>query len=403
MKKVLAMILAGGRGKRMGALCFERPKPILPFAGGLRVIDFTLSNCVYSEIDNFAVVVDYQRHLMTDYFRQWVLANAHKTVFHILEPKNGSYQGTADAVYQNLNYLQSYDPEAVVVLAGDHVYRMDYRKMLAFHEQVEADVTVGVVSVPIEEAHRFGIVTIDFHDRITNFAEKPSMPSSNLASMGIYIFNPRILIEHLIEDSAQQTSPHDFGHTIIPKMVKRDRVFAYKFDGYWQDIGSIEAYYEANMRLMREPSSLTLNNKWPVLTKDNGLLPLKISRRDSIKHNIVSAGCVIKGEVENSILSPGVIVEEQAVVHNSVIMAGAVIGNNSVVDRCVLDEEVNVGKFCYIGFGDGPTSGKRDITVLGKGVKILPYSTVVQPVIQQPVLELMNSSPLFHKCTEYAR
>jgi glucose-1-phosphate adenylyltransferase len=376
MKKTLAMILAGGRGKRMDPLCFERSKPALPFAGGFRVLDFTLSNCVHSGIDNFSVLVDYQRQSVADYLWQWVLFNARNTVCHILEPQNGSYKGTADAVYQNLDYLQSYNPEAVLVLAGDHVYQMDYREMLAFHEQTEADVTIGVVPVPIEETYRFGIVTIDSKSRITEFVEKPSITSSNLASMGIYIFNPKVLAEHLAEDSTQKASPHDFGSSIIPKMVKRNNVFAYKFDDYWQDIGNIEAYYETNMEFIREPAPLRLNGKWPILTKNNSHLPLEISHEDNIKHSIVSTGCIIKGEVKNSILSTGVIIEEKAIVHNSVVMANAVIGSNSIVDRCILDEKVNVGNFCFVGFGPGPIMGTRNITVLGKGVKIPSYSTI---------------------------
>jgi glucose-1-phosphate adenylyltransferase len=376
MKKMMAMILAGGKGKRMDILCCERPKPTLPFAGGLRVIDFTLSNCVHSGITNFAALVDYQRHSMADYLRQWALTNAYRSVFYILEPNNGSYKGTADAVYQHLDYLKRYNPEAVLVLAGDHIYRMDYRKMLAFHEQVGADVTVGVVSVPIEEAHRFGIVTIDSDHRIIDFVEKPIAPPSNLVSMGIYIFNPHMLAEYLIEDSTHKDSPHDFGRVIIPKMVRRNRVFAYQFNGYWQDIGSVEAYYETNMEVIGEPPSLTLDGSWPILTKSNSTLHSEPPQRDCIKRNIISAGCVIKGDVENSILSPGVVIKEHAMVRNSVLMANTTIDSYSMVNHSILDEGVEVGKFCHIGFGTKSIVKNGNITVVGKEAKIQPYSII---------------------------
>jgi glucose-1-phosphate adenylyltransferase len=392
MQKVLAMILAGGRGKRMGFLSQERPKPALPFAGRFRIIDFSLSNCIHSRIDNTALLIDYQRSHMANYLKRWNLTNDTAGNFCILEPSAGFYKGTADAVYQNLDYLQRCGPDRILILAGDHVYKMDYRKMLTFHEKVKAEVTVGVVQVPIEQAHRFGTVTTDSKGRIRDFVEKAQIPQSTLASMGIYIFNSDILTRRLTEDAAQPDSPHDFGYAILPKMVKQDgdRVYAFEFEGYWQDIGTIDAYYAANMELTREKPSFSLDGNWPVFTEDPSLSLPNISQQGSnIINSIVSPGCVVKGRVENSILSPGVRVEEEAVVNNSVLMANVSIGYHSVVDHCVLDEEVKVGKFCYVGFRTGPTSGDcGGITVLGKGAtvphyiaigrncKILPY---VQP------------------------
>ena len=376
MRNVVAMILAGGRGERMDILCHDRPKPALPFAGGLRVIDFSLSNCIHSQLSNIAVLVDYKRQYISTYLQAWRRVNASDKKFHILGPQNGCYKGTADAIYQNLDYLLRHGPEAVLVLAGDHVYRMDYRKILAFHEQMEADVTVGVVSVPIEQAHRFGITAVDNQGRITDFAEKPMSPVSNLASMGIYIFNRKVLVEHLFEDSTQSNSSHDFGQVIVPRMVRQNKVFAYQFDDYWQDIGTLQAYYEANMELIRELPSLSVNGKWPIFTTNNIMPPPEVIHEDGVKRSLISPGCVIKGRVENSILSPGVIVEEQAVVRNSVIMANTMIGKHSVVDYCILDEDVNVGKFCYIGFGASPTRRNAGITALGKGVKVPSYSAI---------------------------
>lgn len=243
------MILAGGQGKRMDLLCRLRPKPALPFAGKLHVIDFTLSNCVHSQIKRIGVLVDYQRNYMGDYLKEWAAANAGSAVISVLPPEMDSYAGTADAVYRKIAYIDSPPCDRVLVLAGDHVYRMDYRKMLSFHDEVEADATVGVMQVPIEEANRFGTVVIDKESKIQEFIEKSSRPLSTLASMGIYIFDKGVLIERLVEDSGIQNSLHDFGYSILPSMVKRDRVFAYKFKGYWQDIGTVEAYYRANMEL----------------------------------------------------------------------------------------------------------------------------------------------------------
>ncbi len=224
MPKVLAMILTGGRGKRMDILCQERPKPALPFAGRFRVIDFSLSNCIHSQINSIALLADYQRSYMANYLRRWNSVNVPDVRLHILEPVTGAYRGTADAVYQNLGYLRRYRADRALVLAGDHIYKMDYRKILAFHEQVKADVTVGVVQVPIEQADRFGTVTVDAEGRIVDFVEKSGTPRSDLVSMGIYVFNTEVLAERLIEDAAQPNSPHDFGYAVIPDMVKRDRV-----------------------------------------------------------------------------------------------------------------------------------------------------------------------------------
>ena len=376
MEKVLAMILAGGRGRRMDILCHERPKPALPFAGRFRIIDFSLSNCAHSEINSVVVLADYQGASMANYLRRWCFTNASPDSFHILQPKSGYYIATADAVYQNLDFLHRYGAEVVLILAGDHVYRMDYRKMLAFHKQVKADVTMGVVSVPIEQAHRFGVATIDAKGKVLDFVEKPRIPRGNLASMGIYVFNKRILFERLIEDAAQPDSTHDFGYTIIPGMVNRDKVFAYKFDGYWQDIGTIDAYYEANMSLTRQPPLFNLDGAWPILTEKNDLLLPRESQTGTLKNSFVGPSCVVKGHVENSILSPDVRVDDQAVVRDSVLMASAHVGSHSVVEYCILEEGVSIGDLCYIGVGTTPMPTKGDVTVLGKDVTVSPCTVI---------------------------
>ena len=376
MGNVIAMVLAGGRGKRMDIMCYGRPKPALPFAGKFRVIDFSLSNCIHSQISDVAVLTDYQRSQLANYLRGWYSANASFRNVAILEPQNGSYKGTADAIYQNLGYVERRGADTVLILAGDHIYKMDYRGLLAYHREVNADVTVGVVPVPIDQAHRFGTVATDGEGRIIEFIEKPSIPKSNLASMGIYVFNRESLVERLREDAARSDSPHDFGYAIVPGMVNRDKVFAYKFNGYWQDIGTIEVYYAANMELIRQKPSFSLDGTWPVFAEDNSLPSPRKSRQGTIDNSITSSGCMVKGHVENSILGPGVWVEEQAVVKNSVIMDNAFIGYHSVVDHCILDEGVSIGRFCYIGFGGSLFSQDWDITVLGKGV-IVPNHTAI--------------------------
>jgi len=360
----------------MDILCNVRPKPGLPFAGAYRVIDFCFSCCVHSGIRDVAILVDYQRSQIANYLRRWYSANADLANFHILEPKVGSYKGTADAVCQNIEFLQADPSDTILVLAGDHIYKMDYQPMLDLHEREKADLTVGVTTVPIEQAHRFGIVTIDNRCRIVDFFEKPEVPRSNLSSMGIYVFDKQVLIERLEEDASRPYSPHDFGYAIVPEMVKRDRVFAYRFNGYWQDIGTAEAYYEANMELIKQKPRFTLDSTRPVFTGNFDLPPPRISQKAVVRESILSPDCVIKGLVENSIISPGVMVEDQAIIRNSIVMTNSYIGHHSVVDRCILDEGVNVGEFCYVGFGSGLIPGSGDITVIGKDVNI-PHRTAI--------------------------
>jgi glucose-1-phosphate adenylyltransferase len=313
---------------------------------------------------------------MLDYLKEWHAVNGGTIGIGVLPPMVGSYAGTADAVYQNIDYLEKQGNDTVLILAGDHVYKMDYRKMIAFHHIMKADVTVGVVRVPVEETHRFGTVTVDAKNRIKEFKEKSSSSQSNLASMGIYVFNKDLLVRCLDEDAKEPGSLHDFGYVILPQMVKSDRVFAYEFNGYWRDIGNVEAYYEANMELLVPQPRFSLNSNWPILSESSRLPICRESKEGNIVNSMVSPGCVIKGHVENSVLSPGVHVEERAIVRDSVVMSDASIGYHSVVDSCILDERVNIGKFCYVGFGAGLSPGNMEITVLGKDV-IVPDRTAI--------------------------
>lgn len=390
MVGAIAIILAGGQSTRMDILCHVRPKPGLPFAGIYRVIDFSLSNCIHSHVRQIAVLADYQRSHMADYMRRWCLANAPQDGIQILEPRDGNYLGTANAVYQNLDYLSKSDADTVLILAADHVYKMDYREMLYLHKKAKADATVGVIPVSIEDAHRFGIVTTDSESRITDFIEKPKIPQSNLASMGIYAFNKRVLIEWLVKDGAQNESLHDFGNSIIPAMVRQGEVFAYRFNGYWRDIGTIEAFYAANMELIRQKPLLSFNGAWPVLTTENNHQSPQRVQQSGIKNSIIGHGCVIKGCVENSILSSGVQVDEQAVIRNSVLMADTIVGYHSVVDHSIVDEQVSIGRFSYIGFEASTARDNKSITILGKRVSVPSHTAVIRSCRIQPYTVLTN-------------
>ena len=375
MNTTLALILAGGRGKRMGLLCDVRPKPALPFAGRFRVIDFSLSNCVHSQIGDIGVITDYQRSYLAEYLVRWHTLNARSLNFRVLEPGNSSYLGTADAVYQNLDYVRTRPAETVLVLAGDHISKMDYTAMLAFHRRVRADVTVGVIPVPADQAYRFGTVALDDEGRIADFVEKSPKPLSNLASMGIYLFDKEFLAARLAADTHDAESTHDFGYTLLPQMVKRDRVYAYRFNGYWQDIGTVQAYYEANMELTRPQPAFSLSSNSPVLTDGVDLPPTRILKHATIVNSLIGPGCLIKGRVENSVLSPGVCVEERAVVRDSLVMENTFIGFHAMVEKSVLDESLDIGSYCYIGFGNS-AAGQPDITVVGKGAVIPPHTAI---------------------------
>jgi len=376
MNDVLALILAGGLGQRMGILCDSRPKPMLPFACRYSIIDFTLSNCIHSGIKDIAVLVDHQRQLMSHYVSHWQHINSVGIGLQTLEPQSGSYRGTADAIYQNIDLLRRLSPEITIVLAGDHVYRMDYREMLTLHKKAGADVTIGAVSVPVKQAHRFGIIKLDNCDRVIDFVEKPLRPNGNLASMGIYLFNTDFLIQYLIKDSTDPYSKHDFGRTLIPDMVHHNKVFAYQFRDYWQDIGTVDAYYGANMELVRNMPPVSLNGHWPIMTNDYNVRPPMLVNSFSIRNSLIGEGCIVEGEVENSILFPNVTVKEHSSVRNSIVMSRTVIDSYTTVDHAVLDENVILGQFCYIGYVDVPIQKEKGVTVLGKGAVVPDYTAI---------------------------
>lgn len=391
MNRTLVAILAGGKGKRMDILCQLRPKPALPFAGKFRVIDFNLSNCIYSQAGNIAIYVDYQRAQLVDYIKRWQVQNAPNAKLDILEPKTNAYVGTADAIYQQIDYLREHPAKRILVMPSDHVYKMDYSKMIAFHEQSRADVTIAAVLVPKRQAFRFGVLSTDENGRVLEYIEKPAMPRSNLASMGIYIFNKDVLIRRLIEDAVESDSIHDLAYSVTPGIVKRDKVYAYKYEGFWRDVGTVEAYYKTNMELIKKRAEFDFYGTWPILTCNDNNEPVERFPHSMVKNSIISPGCVIKGRIENSILSPGVQVDEYAIVRNSILMSGTRVGTNSTVKSCVIDEDVTIGEFCGIGFKDnrGPLSY---CTVLGKGVDVPSYTAIPRGHRIMPFSNLPDNS-----------
>jgi len=354
-KECIAMLLAGGRGSRLKSLTEQVAKPAVTFGGKYKIIDFPLTNCVRSGIDTVGVMTQYQPLLLHDYIgkgQHWDLDLLYGGV-SILPPhsKPGStawYSGTANAVYQNQNFIETFSPEYVLILAGDHVYKMNYGTMLDYHKNVKADCTIAVIEVPIADAHRFGIMNTGPNDVITEFEEKPENPKNNLASMGIYIFNWRVLREYLYEDEKDPDSSHDFGKNVIPSMLQNGKnMFAYRFDGYWKDVGTEESLWQANMDLL-DDMHLGFEG-WHILSRTAGRPPQYISPTGSIKNTLITEGCEIYGSVENSILSVGVIVEKGAVVRDSVIMDNARIGKNATVDYSILDENTVVGAGAQAG------------------------------------------------------
>jgi glucose-1-phosphate adenylyltransferase len=386
VKKVVAMILAGGEGDRLSVLSEERAKPAVMFGGRYRVIDFALSNCANSGITRVGVLTQYRPRSLNEHIgigRPWDLDRAGGGV-SLLQPYRAReasdwYKGTADAVYQNLYYIEEARPELVLVLAGDHVYKMNYDELINNHVWQEADVTIPVYEVPMEEASRYGTLVLDEDDRIVDFDEKPERPRSNLISMGIYLFNTEVLIEALEEDARRRTG-HDFGGDIVPALVGQASLFGYRFDGYWRDVGTIEAYYDANMDLLEDDPELDLYDaEREVLTAASGLPPAKIGRRAYLSRSLVSVGCTVNGHVEHSILSPRVYVEEGAVVRDSLIFDGALVKSGAIIDRSIVDKEVLVSKNCYVGYGDDFTPNKErpdvvdcGITIIGKRAQLPP-------------------------------
>ena len=361
-KKMIAMLLAGGQGSRLYALTKDLAKPAVPFGGKYRIIDFPLSNCVHSGIDTVGILTQYEPFVLSQYIgggQSWDLNRTGGGAF-ILPPyqrsgKSDWYRGTANAVYQNLNFIRRWNPEYVAVLSGDHIYKMNYSKMLAVHIAANAACTVAVIPVPLKEASRFGILSTDEHDRITEFEEKPKQPKSNLASMGIYIFSADKLEKYLTEDEANPASQNDFGKNVIPAMLKAgERLCAYRFEGYWKDVGTVESLWEANMDLLAEHPALDLyDQSWKIYSK-NPVMPPHVVEKGAVIHNsMVTEGCTVSGLVLGSVLFAGVKIEAGATVEHSIVMPGAIVRAGAHICRAVIGEGAEIGKGAAVGEAGG--------------------------------------------------
>lgn len=393
------MIMAGGAGTRLSVLSEERSKPAVPFAARYRIIDFTLSNCVNSAIYNVAVLTQYRPHSLNEHIgigRPWDLDRARGGI-RLLHPYQGReahswYGGTADAIYQNLDYVRDQRPDQILVLSGDHIYKMDYRPMLQFHQEKNADLTIGVMNVPIEQTDRFGIMGVDKDMRITAFYEKPkSRDKGTLASMGIYVFNFDALIKQLASGSHEHADL-DFGKHVIPAMLDRSRVYAFAFEGYWVDVGTIQSYWETNLALLSPNPPMNLYDPdWVIHTQSYERPPVKVGLQGQITRSMVANGSVVRGRVEHSILSPGVFVSPEAVVRDSIVMSDSWIGPGAVLDRVIVDKSVVVGDGAQLGFGEDmrPNAAEPDhintgISVLGKGARVPANTKVGRNVIVRP-------------------
>ena len=384
--KIKAVILAGGEGTRLATLTAKRAKPAVPFAGKYRIIDFTLSNCVNSNIFDVLILTQYRPHSLNDHIgrgRPWDLDRSFTGGVQILQPYKGRadtdwYAGTADAVAQNLNFVRRGRPDYVLILSGDHIYEMDYDVMLNFHRERKADLTVCTIRVPMDEASRYGILDVEDDYRVREFVEKPANPPGNLASMGVYIFSYSVLEQLLQEDQKRKGSSHDFGKDILPRMVIEGmRVYAYPYGGYWIDVGTIDAYWEAHMDLLRTPPPVDLNDRsWIVHTRTEERPPVWIARGAEVFDSMVTDGCVIEpgARVERSVLSAGVYVASGAVVRESVILTDARINAGAVVEHTVLDKKTWVGENARVG----QALETPRITMVGKHGRIKP-GMVVEP------------------------
>ena len=372
-KEVVAMLLAGGQGSRLGVLTKKIAKPAVPFGGKYRIIDFPLSNCINSGIEAVGVLTQYQPLELNAYIGSgapWDLDITNGGVF-VLPPyqkgKSGEwYRGTANAIYQNIAFIEQYNPDYVLILSGDHIYKMDYNAMLNYHIRHGADATIAVREVPWDEASRFGIMNTDSDGRIVEFEEKPKNPKSNKASMGVYIFTWEKLRQYLEEDEADKKSSNDFGKNIIPNMLNDKQVLvAYDFNGYWKDVGTIESLWEANMDLLETPMPIDMHDKrWRIFAKNPGMAPHYIAKGATVKDSLITEGCEVYGNVNHSILFAGVIIEEGAKVESSVIMPGSIIRRGAVVRRAIIAENAVVGPGAFVGEDSG------NIAVIGTGVTL---------------------------------
>jgi glucose-1-phosphate adenylyltransferase len=396
-KKCVAMLLAGGQGSRLYALTQKVAKPAIPYGGKNRFIDFPLSNCINSGIDTVGVLTQYQPLVLNDYIgngQPWDLDKMHGGV-HVLPPYQTAagaswYEGTANAIYQNMTFIERYDPEYVIVLGGDHIYKMDYSKMVDFHVANNADSTIAVIDVPRSEASRFGIMICDEENRVVDFEEKPKEPRSTLASMGIYVFTWEKLRKYLIENENANTGSKDFGKDIIPAMLGNgERLFAYEFEGYWRDVGTLDSLWEANMDLLDPNAPLDLYDpKWKIYSRHENMPPQYIGPNAHVENSMITEGSVVDGAVDFSVISAGVTIEEGAVVKYSIIMPGTTIKSGAVVEYAIIGEDSIVESGAKIGMSPECVENKEDwgIAVVGHNItvsgtaKVLPKDIISENI-----------------------
>ncbi len=384
-KEVVAMLLAGGQGSRLGVLTKKLAKPAVPFGGKYRIIDFPLSNCTNSGIEAVGVLTQYQPLVLNEYIgngQPWDLDGLQNgvTCLQPYESKEGSdwYSGTANAIYQNIDFIDRYDPEYIVVLSGDHIYKMNYADMIKYHKKNNAACTIAVIDVPLEEASRFGILNTNGDGSIYEFDEKPEVPKSTNASMGIYVFSWKILKKFLIEDEANENSSNDFGKDVLPAMLNAgEKMMAYPFEGYWKDVGTIDSLWEANMDLLDPNVSLSLKH---VYSRNPMMPPHYVGENAEIQNSMLADGCIVDGKLEFSILFPGVTIGKGATINSSIIMPGAVIGEGANIQFSIVSENTVIGKNAQIGKNPADVPNRDDwgITVIGDGLKI-GDNVVIEP------------------------
>ena len=391
-KEMIAMLLAGGQGSRLGVLTSKVAKPAVAFGGKYRIIDFPLSNCINSGIDTVGVLTQYQPLRLNTHIGIGIPWDLDRNVggVSVLPPYEKStnsewYTGTANAIYQNLNYIETYNPDYVLILSGDHIYTMDYSWMLKAHKMSKAEATIGVIEVPWEEAPRFGIMNTDKTGRIEEFEEKPAKPRSNLASMGIYIFNKNFLKKYLEDDAKDETSSHDFGKNIIPKMLAdQARLYSYAFDGYWKDVGTIDSLWEANMDLINPNIPIDLyDTSWKIYSRNPVMPPQSIGKNAQVQNSMVTEGCVIDGSVEFSMISDGVTVEEGAEILDSILMPGAVVKKGAKVEYAIVGENTVIGENAQIGARPETIEDKDSwgVAVVGNNLTVSDGSVVAPKAI----------------------
>ena len=393
--ETLALILAGGRGSRLDILSEKRSKPAVPFAGKFRIIDFALSNCTNSGIYQIGILTQYLPLSLNEHIgvgKPWDLDRRDSFVT-LLQPNNSWYEGTADAIRKNIEFVKRYASKYVLILSGDHIYKMDYSKMIEQHKKTGADLTIAAKIVPMEEASRFGILETDDKLKIEKFVEKPKEPKSNKASMGIYVFSTQALIDAI--DAHPDINDLDFGMHIIPDMIKNKKVYAYEYYDYWKDVGTYDSYVEANLELCHDTSLDLYDNKWKIYTKSEDLPPVKVGEKANITTSLVSNGCHIEGTVIESVLSPGVVVGEGSTIKHSVILNDVVIGKNCCIENTIIDKETVIGDNSKIGYGDDYTVNKDNPKVLSSGLNVIGKKLILPEglVVERNVRIFSSSNP----------